>query len=116
MNKVLVVGRLGQAIELKGNDKVSWTRFSVACDHGKDKDGNKLTDWVPVVAFNQSAEYLDQYAEKGDRVEVEGRVTTSSYEKDGETRYYTEVTADRVSILFEKKAEDKKPVKKSYRK
>lgn len=100
MNKVLLVGRLGKDIELKTPKKnMSVARFNLATDGGKDESGEKITHWVPVCVWNQAADYLDQYAKKGDRIEVEGYIKTDSYDKDGKTVYTTEVTATRVSIL-----------------
>lgn len=91
MNQVNISGRLGNTPELKqttGGHQV--TTFSVAVYNGKDKDAI----WVPVVAFNKVAEFLCQYLQKGDPVEIAGKMRENKYtDRDGNTRSRLEVEA-----------------------
>ena len=66
----------------------------------KDQSGNwsDHTEWHSVVVFGKRAEALSRLLNKGSRVLVEGKLRTSSWEKDGEKRYRTEVIADDVEL------------------
>lgn len=91
MNQVNISGRLGNTPELKqttGGHQV--TTFSVAVYNGKDKDAI----WVPVVAFNKVAEFLCRCLQKGDPVEIAGKMRENKYtDRDGNTRSRLEVEA-----------------------
>ncbi len=104
VNKVILVGRLGQDPELRytpGGAAV--TTCSVATNEvWKDQDGNKQerTDWHRVVFWRKQAELAGEYLRKGSRLYVEGRLQTRSWDdKDGNKRYTTEVVADRLEFL-----------------
>lgn len=101
-NTVLLMGHLGQDAETKytpnGN---ACTTFSLATTRSyKDKAGEwqEQTDWHRVVAWNLHEKVAAQL-EKGHLVDVEGRLQTRSFEKDGATHYRTEVIAQRVNYL-----------------
>jgi single-strand DNA-binding protein len=98
LNKVILYGTLGRDPELKalpsGQSVVS---FSMATTRTwKDQDGAKKEDtqWHNIVCFGKRAEVLAQYVKKGDRLYVEGRIQTRSWEKDGAKQYRTEITVD----------------------
>jgi single-strand DNA-binding protein len=104
LNKAMLIGNLGADPELKstGNGN-SVTTLSVATnERWKDKDGNEQdrTEWHKVVVWGKTAEHCCNYLAKGSTVYVEGRIQTRKYEdKDGQTRYSTEVVADKVTFL-----------------
>jgi len=101
LNKVLVIGHLGRDPEVKnGVGGMTIAKFSVAVSHRK-KDGAEDVEWINIVTFGKTAEACGQYLAKGRLVYVEGRLSTSSYQKEGESskRYSTEVLADRVDFL-----------------
>lgn len=101
MNSATITGRLTKDVEVrKTTSGLSVAQFAVAVDNGKDKPA----DFINCVAWRQSAEFLGQYAGKGDMVGVSGRITTRNYERDGQRVYVTEITADRVEILAHKAA------------
>ena len=108
INKVILVGRLGQDPEIRytqGGAAVA--NFSVATSQEwKDKNtGEKMenTEWSRVVVWNKLAEICGEYLEKGRQVYIEGRMQTRSWEdKDGATRYTTEVIANHVMFLGSK--------------
>lgn len=58
---------------------------------------------MPVVAWNQVAENVSGYCEKGSKILLEGKIQIREYEKDGQKRHVTEVVADRVEFLGAKK-------------
>jgi single-strand DNA-binding protein len=70
----------------------------------KDKQGmqQEKTEWHRVVMFNKLAELAGQYVKKGSKLYIEGKITTSSYEKDGEKRYSTEIIASSIQFLDSK--------------
>lgn len=99
MNKVILSGNISTDIDFKqtsGGAPVA--KFTLAVN--KMKDG---TDFVPIVAWNQVAENISVFCEKGSKLLLDGRLQMNSYEKDGQKKYYTEVVADRVEFLSAKK-------------
>lgn len=98
MNKVLIIGRLTRDPETQvTNSGIKYTRFSIAVDRSF---GENQTDFVPVVAWRNQAEFIEKYIRKGALVSIEGRFTSSSYQNSENTqvtRY--EITADRVEGL-----------------
>ena len=105
MNKVILVGRTVEAIELKkvGNDNKSTVTTQIAVGRSyKDAQGNKESDFPTVVAWGKTAEVLAEMTAKGSLVGIEGELRTRSYEKDGAKRYVTEVLVDKVDLLESK--------------
>ena len=102
MNKVTLVGKLGRDPEHRdttGGTKV--TTFSMATDHSVKKDDKweQVTTWHKVVLFSLP-EFQVQSLRKGSTVLVEGRVSNRSYEKDGETKYISEVVGDKRNFII----------------
>ena len=74
----------------------------------KDQSGNQQerTDWHRIVAWRKQAEIVGEWLKKGSRVYIEGSLQTRSWQdKDGNTRYTTEVTAESIQFLGGKKEE-----------
>ncbi len=98
INKVTLVGNLGKDPEHTG--KVC--KFSMATTSSK-KDGDqwvKVTEWHRVVCFGRTADNVVKYLSKGSQCFVEGRIQTNKWEdKDGNTRYTTEIIANEVKFL-----------------
>ena len=102
MNYVFISGRVTRDIELKygAQSQMAVARFSLACDRGKDKDGNnKGADFVSCVAFGRTAENLEKFSGKGLRLSIIGHIQTGNYEKDGKKYYTTDVVVDRTEIV-----------------
>ena len=93
-NKAIIAGRTTKKPEGKTTDSgVVISRFSLATSY---KSGeNETTEFHNIVAFGKIAETINQYVEKGQLLLVEGRLQTSSWEKDGEKRYKTEIVAEK---------------------
>lgn len=105
MNSVQIVGRLVRDPELRkvGSESISQVRFTVAVDRPFGRSGEeKKADFISCVAWRQSADYLTNYGTKGRLVAVNGRIETGSYEKDGATKYTTDIVVDRVTFLDRK--------------
>lgn len=102
VNKVILVGRLGQDPELKAVGQTNVCKFSVATsEKWTDKAGEKQerTEWTTVEVWGKSAENCAKYLKKGSMAYVEGKLKTDKSEKDGQTRYFTSVRADGVTFL-----------------
>ena len=103
----MLIGRLGQDPDLKSTDSgTAVLNLSVATETSwKDKDGNQQTktEWHKIVCWQKLAEIIAKYAKKGNRVYVEGRLETRSWEDNGVKKYITEVIADSCQILESKK-------------
>lgn len=104
VNKVILVGNLGQDPELRytQNGKAV-ANFSIATsENWKDKDGNKQeeTEWHRIVVWGKQAESCEKYLSKGRQVYVEGRIKTNKWQDDdGNDRYSTEIVANTVQFL-----------------
>jgi single-strand DNA-binding protein len=110
MNKAILIGRLTRDPELRtASNDISVTSFTIAVDRNfNNQQGEKETDFIPVVAWRKLAETCAKYLEKGRLVAVSGRMQVRSYEgKDGLKRYITEVVADEVQFL--ERMEEHKP-------
>lgn len=104
VNKCLFIGNIGADCQLRytpGGAAVS--TFSMACtETWNDKSGQRQekTEWVKCVLWGKQAESLQEYLLKGKQVFVEGRMQTRKWEdKDGVTKYTTEIKVDRVTLL-----------------
>jgi len=106
MNKVILVGRLTRDPEVKNTTTgKAVATFSLAVDRRfKNKDGQKETDFVPVVVWGKQAELVGQYLNKGSQIGVSGRLQVRNYDgQDGQKRYITEVVADEITFLSSSK-------------
>ena len=104
VNKVILVGRLGQNPEVRYTPSgAAVANFSVATNESwTDKSGQKQerTEWHRVVVWGKLAELCNQYLAKGRQVYLEGRLQTRQWQdKDGQTKYTTEVQAQTVQFL-----------------
>jgi single-strand DNA-binding protein len=98
LNKIMIIGNVGKDPEVKTtNSGKTVCNFSVATSHGS--GDNASTEWHRVTCWDKTAELVGKYVTKGKQVYVEGRLQTRSYEKDGVTRYSTEVIANQVTFL-----------------
>ncbi|MCY3985496.1 MAG: single-stranded DNA-binding protein [Candidatus Dadabacteria bacterium] len=103
INKVLVLGRLGQDPEVKTfNDGGQITNITLATDdQWKDKNGDqqKRTEWHRITFRGSLAGVAEKYLRKGDQCHVEGKLQTRSWEKDGQKHYTTEIIAFNLTLL-----------------
>ena len=90
MNAVQLLGRFTRDNEFKELGGTSVFRNNIAVQRNfKNKDGERESDFINVVAFGKTAELLNQYFGKGQQVALEGRIQTGSYDKEDGTRVYT---------------------------
>lgn len=109
MNKVFLSGNLTKDPELKSTQSgKNYVRVAIAVKRpfAKDKDA---TDFFNLVAFDKTAEFLSRYFLKGSRIFVEGRLQTSSYEKNGVKVNATDIFIDQIEFAGGKKDNSSKP-------
>jgi single-strand DNA-binding protein len=104
LNKVMIIGNLGKDPEVSYTPSgMAVARFSVATtDYWNDKatgERKEKTEWHRIVAFAKLGETCGRYLTKGKSVYVEGRLQTTSYEKDGITRYTTDIIASTIQFI-----------------
>ena len=104
VNRVILIGRLGQDPEVKYlSDGTTVCTFSLATTESwKDKDGNKQekTEWHNIVAWKRLAEICGEFLRQGKQVYIEGKLQTRSWEDgEGNKRYKTEVVASQMQML-----------------
>jgi single-strand DNA-binding protein len=103
VNKVILIGNLGADPEIRYTaNGTAVAKLNIATTESYvDRDGNRQeqTEWHRVVAWRKLAEICGQYLSKGRQVYIEGRLRTTSYEKDGIKRYTTEIEVREMLML-----------------
>ena len=104
VNKVILVGNLGKDPEVRYLDSgVAVANLSLATSENyKNKDGERVTqtEWHDVVLWRGLAEVAEKYLKKGSSIYVEGKLRTNKWvDKDENTRYKTEILADKLTML-----------------
>jgi len=107
INKAIIVGRLGRDPEMSYTPAgLAVSKFSIATsEEWKDRatgEKKEKTEWHRIVAFGRLAEICGEYLSKGKQIYLEGRLQTSSWEKDGITRYSTDIIANSMQMLGSK--------------
>ncbi len=110
INKFIGIGNLGKDPEIKtfdsGNKLAS---FSVATSREwKDKESGEKkseTEWINCVVWGKLADVVEQYVKKGNKIYIEGRLKTRSWEKDGSTFYRTEIMVSNLVMLGSKSSD-----------
>ena len=101
-NKVILIGNMTANPELKQSTSgVSVCSFSIAVNRRfKDESGNTACDFINIVAWRQSAEFVCKFFKKGQPILVCGQLQTRTWtDNQGQKRYATEVVADEVSFV-----------------
>ena len=108
MNKVILMGRLTRNPELK--QLASGTlvaNFTLAVSRRFKSEGQPEADFIPIVAWGKTAEFVNNYFKKGQQVAVTGRIQVRQWDdKEGKRRYLTEVVAEEVYFADSKKDND----------
>lgn len=102
LNKVMLLGNLGADPELKmtqGGQAVLKLRLATTETYlDKNQTRQERTEWHSVTLWGKRGEALAKFLTKGERIFVEGSLRTSSYEKNGEKRYSTEINATNIIL------------------
>lgn len=105
LNVIAIMGRLSRDPELRqtttGKNVAS---FTIACSRGrKDASGKDLVDWIPVVAWEHTAEFVCKYFEKGSLIAIDGRLQSRTYkDRDGNNRTAIEIVASNANFAGSK--------------
>lgn len=99
MNKVIIMGRLTRDPEIRysqGERQMAIARYTLAVDRrGQKNENGQQADFIRCVAFDKAAEFAEKYFRQGQRVLIEGRIQTGSYQdRDGKTVYTTDVVVE----------------------
>ena len=103
LNKVMLIGNLGKDPEVRSipnGSKVA--NFSIATtERYTDKSGQKVekTEWHRIVLWRGLADISERYLKKGSTVYIEGKLTTRSWDQDGQKKYMTEIVGDQMQML-----------------
>ena len=104
LNKVMLIGNVGNDPEIRatsGGARVA--KLSLATNRawsGRDGQQQEKTEWHRLTFFGRLVDIVEQWVHKGDRLYVEGRIETRSWDdKDGQKKYMTEIIADRIQLL-----------------
>lgn len=106
MNKVMLIGRVGEEPKVTALQNGNVANFSFATsDSYIDAQGNKQekTEWHRLTAWGKTAEIVQKYIHKGDCLYVEGKIQYREYEKNGEKRYATDIVIHELNMLSERK-------------
>ena len=117
LNKIIIMGRLTRDPELRRTGSgTAVTSFSLACDRDfKSQSGDKETDFIEVVAWKNTAEFVSKYFSKGRMAVVEGRLQIRDWtDKDGGKRRSAEVVADNVYFADSKRSESNDNQKENF--
>lgn len=105
MNKVILSNtRLVRDVEVKVSNGLAIAKFTVACNRTFNKE---KSDFINCVAFGKRAETIAQYFSKGSSINLEGRIQTGFYEKDGQKKYTFEVVVENFEFPQGNKNENK---------
>ena len=113
LNEIILQGRLTETPELKVTNSGKYvTSFSLAVERDYSTTDDKETDFINIVVWNKTAEFVSKYFTKGKQMIVKGSLQVRKYQtQNGENRYATEVLADRVYFAGDK---EKTPQNESY--
>ena len=117
LNKIIIMGRLTRDPELRRTGSgTAVTSFSLACDRDfKSQSGDKETDFIDVVAWKNTAEFVSKYFSKGRMAVVEGRLQIRDWtDKAGNKRTTAEVVADNVYFADSKRSESNDNQKENF--
>ena len=117
LNKIIIMGRLTRDPELRRTGSgTAVTSFSLACDRDfKSQSGDKETDFIEVVAWKNTAEFVSKYFSKGRMAVVEGRLQIRDWtDKSGNKRITAEVVADNVYFADSKRSESNDNQKENF--
>ena len=103
VNKVILIGRLGKDPETRymPNGEAVTNATLATSENWKDKSGEKQekTEWHNLVFYRRLAEIAGEYLKKGSQVYIAGLLQTRKWEKDGVTRYSTEIIVNEMTML-----------------
>ena len=117
VNKIVLLGTVGNKPSIKKTTKSSFCPFSVATNsQSRDQQGNikEFTEWHRIITFGKLSETCEKNLNKGSKVYIEGRLQTRKYtDKEDVEKFVTEILADKVIFLDSKPQQKQKFNKKN---
>lgn len=106
LNKVILIGNLTKDPELKQTPSgVSVVSFSIGVSRKySGADGSRETDFINIVAWRSTAEFIAKYFRKGNGISIVGSLQVRSYDSNGQKRYVTEVVAEEAGFIDKKES------------
>ena len=110
LNRVILIGRTTRDVDFRRTSSgTPVATFTLALDNRFVlKDGKPTTDFINCVAFGKLGELAEKYYKQGIKLVIEGRIQTSKYDKDGTTKYSTNIVVESAEFAESKKAADNK--------
>lgn len=106
MNKIILMGRLTRDPEIhysQGENAMAIARFTLAVDRRRRSNSEQTADFIPCIAFDKQAEFVEKYLHQGIKMLITGRIQTGSYtNKEGQKVYTTEVLIDEMEFAESK--------------
>jgi single-strand DNA-binding protein len=114
LNRIILIGNLGQDPELRytssGQARLSIRLATTETYRNRDNEKKERTDWHHVIVWGKRGEALNKLIARGDRIGVEGRIQTRSYDdSEGKKRYWTEVVANNILLLGNRRTQSEYP-------
>lgn len=104
LNEVILVGRAAKDVELReSSNGKAFSYITIAVDGFPNKNGEKTTDFIDAILWEQSAKYASKYIHKGDNVQLKGHLKIRTEEtQDGKKRNLIQVVGDNVQAIYSK--------------
>lgn len=104
INTVSLSGNLGKdpIISTSNNGDTKIAKFSIAVNQYDSREKQEVPHWFNIVALGQRADFIERFIKKGNKVVVTGTLSSKSYEKNGQTLYYTSILANNVESMTPK--------------
>lgn len=104
LNKISIMGNLGKTPELRYfNDGTATTTLSIAYSESwkdsKSGEAKESTEWFTAILYRKQAELVCQYMQKGDCIQVHGKLRSRTYQKDHETIRVFEIIVDQMEMI-----------------
>ena len=108
MNKLILIGNICNDLELKENGEIKILSFNIAVQRKfKDKNGEFISDFFRVTAFNQQAVFIEKYFNKGMKIALEARVQNDNFtDNEGKQQYRNNIIIESVEFCGSKKDND----------
>lgn len=105
-NIAVLIGRMVKDVDLKATSTINIGSFTLAVDRSRKVDGQPTADFINCKAFGKTAETIEKFFRKGNKIAITGHIQTGSYtNKDGQRVYTTDVIVDSFSFIESKSSQ-----------
>lgn len=107
MNKWIGIGNLTRDPEIRQTDTTTIAKFGIAVARKYKREGEPEADFLNCTAFGKTAEFIEKYFNKGNKIAIVGRIQTGSYtNKEGQKVYTTDIMIDEVEFAGSKNTDE----------